>query len=120
MSTTAVPVVSPEDLEKAYEVVRTTPSDHAIGRRVFETACTPGVDLEPIGRRLQFLHWLALSPNQGLKARLAPWLRPGRTWTAPAFRVASRLPMDWYAESMLPTLEQVEEFIQELKKERWE
>src|SRR5215469_12594626 len=115
--TTAIPVVDPEDLEKAYELVRTTPLDRAIGRRAFEATCKPGIDLEPLSRRLQFLHWLALSPNDGLKMRLAYWLRPERAWTAPAFRVAARLPMDWYGDSLFPTFEKLEEFVQQLKKE---
>jgi hypothetical protein len=113
----AVPAVDPEDLEKAYELVRTTPPDHAIGDAVFTATCKPGVDLEPIGRRLRFLYWLAQSPNKGLRMRLLPWRRPEGVWTAPAFRVASRFPMDWYSDSTLPSIEELEEFIQQLKNE---
>jgi hypothetical protein len=121
MSATSIPTVDPSDLERAYEVRRTTPTDHAISIDIFSQVCKPNADLEAVLRRVKVLFMLANFSPQAAKTRLSPWLRPEGVWTAPAFRAASKFPMDWYANnSMFPSLEELEAFIQELKKEGWE
>ena|ERR1700746_953491 len=117
MATSPIPAVDSSDLERAYELRRLVPADRSIGLGAYTATCKPGADLEAVCRRMHLLVMLANFSSQEVKVRLAPWLRPGGVWTAPAFRAASRFQMDWYTDVVLPSMEQREEFIKALKAE---
>jgi hypothetical protein len=117
----AIPSVDPGELGKAYEILRTSPNNNPVSRGVFRAVCKPDTDMASLARRLQFLHWLAVWPlNEELRTVLTPWLSPEKAWTDSAFRVASKLSMDWNDDSLHASKEEIEEFIAELKKEGWE
>jgi hypothetical protein len=57
--------------------------------------------------------------SKEVKNRLIPWLKPDGIWSAPAFRAASQFQMTYGQSALFIKEDELEEFIQQLKKEGW-